>query len=305
MGPIYLFAGCLPEALLRGIRELGPDYAFSFEPPQVDSREVAVIPRKDPDLKALSQLEGGGDDDKRGRIGSVRPKRKDAAENLHDKALDGTLTPLIILAYNPSLWGGEYFLDNTPETNPVRWAIHENSVEARIKSFSDATVRDTMFHSNSVSCCQQSGGGSGACRGSSDRRPNVGARTRGWSGTSCSSGEGSTCPDEGEDGRKLRPQPRPGRMHAMRLPGTRECVRRDVRDALDCLGGVKVLLPLFAQYDHGVMCGGSAEGRNRVSYETDPRLNETVLALLAGTLRDRLVLLFYYVCWCCLLCTFF
>ncbi|CAN0575787.1 unnamed protein product, partial [Ectocarpus sp. 12 AP-2014] len=71
-------------------------------------------------------------------------------------------------------------------------------------------------------------------------------------------------------------------MHAMRLPGTRECVTRDVRDALDCLGGVKVLLPLFAQYDHGVHRGGTA----RVSYRTDPRLNENVLALLVGTLRD-------------------
>ncbi|CAM9505103.1 unnamed protein product, partial [Scytosiphon promiscuus] len=73
-------------------------------------------------------------------------------------------------------------------------------------------------------------------------------------------------------------------MHARRLPGTRECVRRDVRDALDCLGGVKVLLPLFAQYDHGVRRSGAS----RVSYRTDPRLNETVLALLAGTLRDSI-----------------
>lgn len=78
-------------------------------------------------------------------------------------------------------------------------------------------------------------------------------------------------------------------MHAMRLPGTRECVTRDVRDALDCLGGVKVLLPLFAQYDHGVRRRGASPNSNpaRVSYRTDPRLNETVLALLAGTLRDR------------------
>ncbi|CAM9688989.1 unnamed protein product, partial [Hapterophycus canaliculatus] len=98
--------------------------------------------------------------------------------------------------FNPSVWGGEYFLDNTPEHNPVKW-------------------------------------------------------TNGSSRT---------------------------------LPGTRECVRRDVRDALDCLGGVKVLLPLFAQYDHGVRRSGAS----RVSYRTDPRLNETVLALLAGTLRDSI-----------------
>ncbi|CAN0500671.1 unnamed protein product, partial [Discosporangium mesarthrocarpum] len=53
-------------------------------------------------------------------------------------------------------------------------------------------------------------------------------------------------------------------MHARRLLGTRECLTRDVRDALDCLGGVKALLPLFAQYDHGVRERGGG-----ISYAVD------------------------------------
>jgi hypothetical protein len=37
------------------------------------------------------------------------------------------------------------------------------------------------------------------------------------------------------------------RMHALRLKGTYVFSTRDVRDSFDCLGGVKVLLPLFTQ----------------------------------------------------------
>lgn len=110
-------------------------------------------------------------------------------------------------------------------------------------------------------------------------------RSRGWSGVSSELNMETSCGvgvRAGVGGAShVRPRPRPGGMHALRLPGTRECVTRDVRDALDCLGGVKVLLPLFAQYDHAVRRGGV------ISYDTDPSLNETVLALLAGTLRDR------------------
>ena len=38
-------------------------------------------------------------------------------------------------------------------------------------------------------------------------------------------------------------------MHALKLPGTHACVSRDVRHTLDCLGGIRLLFPLFAQLD--------------------------------------------------------
>lgn len=38
-------------------------------------------------------------------------------------------------------------------------------------------------------------------------------------------------------------------MHANSLPGTHQCVTRHVKDVITCLGGIQVLLPLFAQVD--------------------------------------------------------
>lgn len=312
MGPVYLFAGCIPEILLRGIRQLGPDYAFSFEPPKVDSREVSPLPTRDPHLQALTELDddsaGGGTSDPRAASGSADALETEPS-NLHLAALSGALTPHVILAYNPSVWGGEYFLDNTPEYNPVRWTSSQQS-SSRARTEADASVgaRNRVIYSMAGSqahvLIQPQNAGhprrDGISGGRSSRnagkralghRTALPARARGWSGWSGLSSEDNAFGGDGVEGAPtVRPRPRPGYMHAMRLPGTRECVRRDVRDALDCLGGVKVLLPLFAQYDHGVRCGDG-----RVSYRTDLRLNETVLALLAGTLRDRCVCV-YVVC---------
>lgn len=315
MGPIYLFAGSLSETLLRGIRQLGPGYAFSFEPPQVDSREVALLPTSDPNLQPLSELgtdPGGvmgtnGDESsgpRRTQAAAAEVAAATARQHLHLEALSGALTPRILLAFNPSVWGGEYFLDNTPEHNPVKWT---NGSSRSSSASGQGPARHQMMYSMAGSQAHVliqppsvsnpavgSRGGDGNANGGRYRyvpgranRSDAGAgRSRGWSGCSGSSGMDALGGDNGsERTTRVRPHRRPGHMHARRLPGTRECVRRDVRDALDCLGGVKVLLPLFAQYDHGVRRGGTS----RVSYRTDPRLNETVLALLAGTLRDRCV----------------
>lgn len=325
MGPIYLFAGSIPETLLRGVRQLGPGYAFSFEPPQVDSREIALLPTSDPSLQPLSELgrespdaSGGGglaganaDGDVRSRRTQVAAEAAASAQHLHQAALSGALTPRILLAYNPSVWGGEYFLDNTPEHNPVRWT---NGGSQASSDLGGGTARRQMIYSMAGSqahvliqppCASNppAGGGGDCCgvgcgcnghrgrhgttQGPCSYRPEpAGGRSRGWSGCSgCSGVDDAFGVDNGERATRVHPRRRPGHMHAIRLPGTRECVTRDVRDALDCLGGVKVLLPLFAQYDHGVRRRG-ATGL-RISFGTDPRLNETVLALLAGTLRDR------------------
>lgn len=322
MGPIYLFAGSISEELLRGVRKLGPGYAYSFEPPQVDSREVSLLPTPDPHLQALSELdtdvpgasaanlgEAKGDGGSRRAETPAEAAAMAARQHAHLAALGGSLTPLILLAYNPGVWGGEYFLDNTPECNPVRWtngspassstrkqwepdgasrarAIYSmagSQTHVLIQPLHPSTHRGASGSTGSIDGAQARSDG----RDSSGHRPNAARRTRAWSGWSGYSEEDSVLGgEEGKSVPSVRPRPRPGYMHAMRLPGTRECVTRDVRDALDCLGGVKVLLPLFAQYDHGVLHAG------RVSYRTDPRLNETVLALLAGTLRDRCVRMF-------------
>lgn len=323
MGPIYLFAGSISEELLRGIRQLGPGYAYSFEPPQIDSREIALLPTPDPHLQALSELDMDVPEASSTNLGKARSDsglrcaetRAEAAsvaarQNAYLAALSGALTPRIMLAYNPSVWGGEYFLDNTPECNPVRWAKGSPTSSSTRKQWepdgasrartiysmagSHAHVLVQPRHPSAHRGASGLGGNIGGAQAAQARgdgrnppshRPNATRRTRGWSGWSgCSEEDNVFGGEEGESAPSLRPHPRPGYMHAMRLPGTRECVTRDVRDALDCLGGVKVLLPLFAQYDHGVL-----QDTGNVSYRTDPRLNETVLALLAGTLRDRCV----------------
>lgn len=321
---MYLFAGSIPETILRGVRQLGPGYSFSFEPPRVDSRQVALLPTSDPSLQPLSDLgrespdasTGGGlagantDGDGRSHRTPAAAEAAASAQHLHLAALSGALTPRILLAYNPSVWGGEYFLDNTPEHNPVRWT-NGGSQGSSGSGSAGGTARRQMIYSMagsqahvliqppSVRNLPAGGGGGGGngggggrgrhgpSRGPWSHRPDAaGGRSRGWSGCSgCSGVDDVFGGDDGERTTPVCPRRRPGHMHAMRLPGTRECVTRDVRDALDCLGGVKVLLPLFAQYDHGVRRGGAT----RVSFRTDPRLNETVLALLAGTLRDRWV----------------
>lgn len=298
MGPVYLFAGNLSEELLRGIRQLGPDYAFSFEPPQVDSRGIALLRPRDPRLRALSEeigaesgftektsVGGGGSGERQMETASAlaaaasAASRVEARQKLHKVALSGALTPLILLAYNPSVWGGEYFLDNTPDHNDVKWTDGSHRGGRVIYSMSGSQAHVLIQPRHAVSSAR-----GGDDRGGETKTSDSSPRERGWSGVSgednfFGNNEYSTF---GRSSSSVHPRPRPGCMHAMRLPGTRECVTRDVRDALDCLGGVKVLLPLFAQYDHGVL-----RSDRRVSYQTGQLLNETVLALLAGTLRDR------------------
>lgn len=324
--------------ILRGVRQLGPSYAFNFEPPNIDSREIGALPTHDPTLKALSELGKGerlgrsSTDRARGvrhhgvvgapvatRSAATASVAADPRQDLQLAALSGALTPLIMLAYNPGVWGGEYFLDNTPELNPVKWTNGSHvAPQWRKQAESGATARSqAMFFmaGSNPHCLIQprardggsSGGGdrggrrahaSDGIRAPSSHISHAPSRARGWSGLSGVSGvsgdDGNTSVGDGGNGRErrhaVRPRPQPGSMHAARLPGTRECVTRDVRDALDSLGGIKVLLPLFAQYDHGVRRAGRGDGtgdEDSVSFQTDPRLNETVLALFAGTLRDR------------------
>lgn len=71
------------------------------------------------------------------------------------------------------------------------------------------------------------------------------------------------------------------KMHARILPNTHRCVCLDMRDALDCLGGIKVLLPFFGQFDQPVL---SAD--NNVLYDADERMAIEVMRLFFSLLRD-------------------
>jgi hypothetical protein len=90
MGAIYFFSDALSEGQLRSIYELGSSYFYSFEP---TSRLDAITSR----TGTKKQM--------------VNPSG----------ILDGSLTSLIMLAFNPAVWNTEVYLDNTPSANKVKW----------------------------------------------------------------------------------------------------------------------------------------------------------------------------------------
>ena len=165
MSAIYLFADALTEGQLRGIHALGPSYFYSFEPYDTVRRD---IPQQS---------------DKKVTVDPVL------------SVLDSSLTSLIALAYNPAVWKHDLYLDNTPDSNGVKW---------KSGNFLGST-----------GACAHFGGGTNSHNYSKIDSPYYS----------------------------------PGRMHARGLPGTYRDTTSDVRIALNSLGGIKALLPLFAQFD--------------------------------------------------------
>lgn len=70
-------------------------------------------------------------------------------------------------------------------------------------------------------------------------------------------------------------------VRARKHTGTHCCTTRDIRDALYCLGGYNVLLPIFSQFDQPVLDADGAE-----NFDVDPKLCVTVLELLFALLHD-------------------
>lgn len=116
------------------------------------------------------------------------------------------ISPMVMLAINPGVSKRNSFLDNTPESNTVRWA---------------SLVVDS------------------------------------------------------------RSSPRFSGTFAKSLPGTFKCMSRDMRDALDCLGGIKALLPIFAQVDLPVLTSSG-----QVHCTVDDKLCLKVVNLVFTLLRD-------------------
>lgn len=145
MSAVYFFSDPLQEAYLAGIFSLGPQYAGLFS----DKDDVFAT----------------------------------ESNSRTSKALDGSLTPLIMLAFNPGVYKGNLLIDNSPEQNVNNW---KPVGFAEKFSKSDDTSDFTALDSTKS-------------------------------------------------------------MHARKLSGLYICSSQEMRDSLDCLGGVKVLLPLFSQ----------------------------------------------------------
>lgn len=162
---MYLFTEALTEGQLRGIHALGPSYFYSFEPFSVVQRDIPPP--------------------------SIKKQTVDPVLSV----LDGSLTPLIALAYNPAVWKGEYYLDNTPEKNPIKWK------QTNLLAGADTNAPYGDIDSPII--------------------------------------DETTCVA----------QLAPGKMHARALPGTHRSTTLDIRTVLNSLGGIRVLLPLFTQFD--------------------------------------------------------
>lgn len=156
MSAFFLFADALTEGQLRGIYGLGPSYFYSFESYAVVHRNIVPFSRRQTVDPILS-------------------------------VLDGSLSSLILLAYNPAVWRGDFYLDNTPEKNQIRWKP-SNILSPSLFDF-DKDQMDSLINKYS------------------------------------------------------------GKMHARSLPGTYRSSTSDIRTAINSLGGVRVLFPLFAQFD--------------------------------------------------------
>jgi hypothetical protein len=205
MGAIYFFSEAIGEPYLRGIHALGPSYSQLFS-------------------------------DRDGVYRSSGSSHQSSVKS-DSKALDGSLTPLIMLTYNPGVRKGNYFLDNTPEQNNNKW------------------------------------------------------RPVGFGGEDFSLPSGTEADESGSPAPMGSPLPSmvevAKNMNARRLIGTHICTTRDMRDSLDCLGGIKVLLPLFTQLDLPVVVSG-AGGNDQPATEAEQRrlyvkVLKVFFALLRGT----------------------
>jgi hypothetical protein len=227
LSAIYFFSDALSEGQLRGIRGLGPSYVYSFEPHNIVHRDMSS---------------------------ALQASKKQTVDPVLS-VLDGSLTPLIMLAYNPAVWANDYILDNTPDKNVVKWGGSTTSIIPDI--------------------------------GPNDNPSPSQAQGRRRSATSTS--------EEGSVSDRFQVLPVAGKMHALqRLPGTYRNTTQDAKMALDSLGGIKVLLPLFAQFDQprlaavGQSCGGgscipSLSGIRPVQEgdaSLDTQLSQVVLELL-------------------------
>jgi hypothetical protein len=73
-------------------------------------------------------------------------------------------------------------------------------------------------------------------------------------------------------------------VSAASLKGTFRCTTRDMRNTLDCLGGLKTLLPLFAQVD--LPCAGDLGSATGVADVVDENICLKILSLIFELLRD-------------------
>jgi hypothetical protein len=160
LGAMYFFNEAISEKQLSDVNTLGPDYVYNFEPFSADYKDISLSTSNN-------------------KFSVLTPGSTPTFSILEN----GILTSKILLAYNPVVLRGKYFLDNTPERNEIKWRVPLHL------ELSDEIKGESTKYCN---------------------------------------------------------------MHAIRLPGTYRSTTQDVRLAINSLGGIRAIIPLFAQIDQVV-----------------------------------------------------
>jgi hypothetical protein len=118
LGAIYFFSEALGEGQLKCIYKLGPEYFYCFESSSAVYRDIHSQCTVQ-DVQASS-------------------------------ILDGSLTHKIMLAYNPAVWNKDYFTDNTPPGNKVKWGNFDETNAKGLPGTSRSTTQDVVMALDSL-----------------------------------------------------------------------------------------------------------------------------------------------------------
>ena len=157
--------------------------------------------------------------------------------------LTGEIAQRIAFAYNCGAAEGQWFLDTAPDSSP------------RLASWSAAdavlgSVGGTATGSGAVGGLDSNA--ASAADGMASPSLNLASHLAALAAASPLSGSSSSSSSSASAAALLSSQAAQSArmpMHARRLPGTHQCTTRDINDTLDCLGGIRVLFPLFVQLD--------------------------------------------------------
>eukprot|EP01038_Epipyxis_sp_PR26KG_P006296 gene6296-8672_t len=151
VGAIYFFSDALSEGQLKSICALGPDYIYNFEPLSYMSQEDTSPSSSGPsnsNYQSNSSVSGGNEQ-----------KQKSSVNPILSILDSGILMSQIILAYNPAVFKGDYFIDNTPAKNELKWkkmvevtGIDSKSGSKKLSIVESSDDFSSSLHSSTPGC---------------------------------------------------------------------------------------------------------------------------------------------------------
>ena len=248
LGAIYFFDGPLSESAIKGIYGLGPRYRHGFDLTEYKDLYERSNVTSTSTARAGSGMESGGSRNRRSNTSLARDM----------ELFDGTLRAALMLALNPCVvtravgrvhksgngsnhqTGGGYDSHGTPTdqfTSPGDAGSGAPTGDTLIVDITPSRNRVRW----QASCVATLGGSRKA--GGSENRTDPAAVSRQQKANTLLAMASTTGSDS--TSRSARLEMENWYPHAMCRPNTFCDYNYDIRDALDCLGGAMVLLPLL------------------------------------------------------------